>query len=436
MSSNQDESTFCDVDLERDSTAHGDQASHDPESSPVVQKPGSPLTPRMNQCGEILATPSGEVTFKVPRQIQSNPFYKTMEETSNSKMFDGQDHCTASRYNVQGQYIGGMETMIGRGVVINGVHGNNIGTQTSGQPSVGLMTQVAGRPHPESPLCFERSRPQGFIGEQVLGGTSGAHVLYSRQPAHAQQRGGGNRNSQVMYRGESQGCTSDYYDCMNEQPQNHVANHPRFYYNKEQPQREYVQNNAQVNDNTVHPRTNNPYMYPNYEESSNLFQKRNLKPATFDGTSSLDVYLRQYNLVAKMNGWSDIDKAMNLIINLRGKAQNIINEIDENDQMNFNRIVDVLKETFEPSNQTNLYKAKLRARKQKRNETIEELAADIKLLTRKAFPGSTSATVEQESIVHFIQALDDSELKFYVQQSRPENMNKAITVTLESQFIC
>ena len=180
-----------------------------------------------------------------------------MEETSNSKMFDGQDHCTASRYNVQGQYIGGMETMIGRGVVINGVHGNNIGTQTSGQPSVGLMTQVAGRPHPESPLCFERSRPQGFIGEQVLGGTSGAHVLYSRQPAHAQQRGGGNRNSQVMYRGESQGCTSDYYDCMNEQPQNHVANHPRFYYNKEQPQREYVQNNAQVNDNTVHPRTNN-----------------------------------------------------------------------------------------------------------------------------------------------------------------------------------
>jgi hypothetical protein len=108
---------------------------------------------------------------------------------------------------------------------------------------------------------------------------------------------------------------------------------------------------------------------------------------------------------------------MNLILNLRGKAQNVINEIDKNDKMNFNRIVEILKETFEPSNQTK-NKAKLRARKQKRNETIEELATDIKLLTRKVFPGSTSATVEQESIVNFIHALDDS-----------KNMNKAITVT-------
>jgi hypothetical protein len=30
----------------------------------------------MDQYGEILAAPSGEVTFKVPRQIQSNPFNK------------------------------------------------------------------------------------------------------------------------------------------------------------------------------------------------------------------------------------------------------------------------------------------------------------------------------------------------------------------------
>jgi hypothetical protein len=40
-----------------------------------------------------------------------------------------------------------------------------------------------------------------------------------------------------------------------------------------------------------------------------------------------------------MNGWSDIDKAMNLIINLWRKAQNVIFEIDENDQINFNRLV-------------------------------------------------------------------------------------------------
>jgi hypothetical protein len=58
----------------------------------------------------------------------------------------------------------------------------------------------------------------------------------------------------------------------------------------------------------------------------------------------------------------------------------------------------------------------------------------MKILTRKGFPGSSSATVEQESIVHFIQALDDRELKFYVQQSRQENMHNGIIVTLESQL--
>jgi hypothetical protein len=81
--------------------------------------------------------------------------------------------------------------VIGHGVVINVVHGNNIGTQTSGQPNVGLMTQVVERPQPESPLYFEWSRPHSLIGEQVLGCTSGAHVFYSLQSDHAQQRGGG-----------------------------------------------------------------------------------------------------------------------------------------------------------------------------------------------------------------------------------------------------
>jgi hypothetical protein len=76
----------------------------------------------------------------------------------------------------------------------------------------------------------------------------------------------------------------------------------------------------------------------------------------------------------------------------------------------------------------------LRSRRQKKNETIQDLASIIKKLTRKSFPGATQLTVDQEAITYFLQALEDSELRFYVQQSRPDTLQKVVLMTLESQL--
>ena len=190
MSSNQDQSVLPDFDLEADTAACGDQASPNPENNQTTRKPGSPLTPRIDQCGEILATPSGEVTFNIPKQVQSNRVRTTMGQTSVSKVFDGQNHCKNSRYNVQGQYIGGMETVIGRGAVINGVHGNNTETQNSGQLNVGLMTLVAEGLHPENPLYFERSRPYNILLVRVgrMYFTIGSRLMRNRGGGGWQQK--------------------------------------------------------------------------------------------------------------------------------------------------------------------------------------------------------------------------------------------------------
>jgi predicted house-cleaning NTP pyrophosphatase (Maf/HAM1 superfamily) len=74
----------------------------------------------------------------------------------------------------------------------------------------------------------------------------------------------------------------------------------------------------------------------------------------------------------------------------------------------------------------------LRSRRQRKNETIQDLAGSIKELTRKSFPRATHLTVEQEAITLFLQDLEDSELRFYVQQSRPGTLQRAVLMTLQS----
>jgi hypothetical protein len=94
---------------------------------------------------------------------------------------------------------------------------------------------------------------------------------------------------------------------------------------------------------------------------------------------------------------------MNLLINLRGKALGSLSDISLDEQNDYDRVKEILREKFEPNNQSSLYKAQLRSRRQRKNETIQDLASSIKELSRKSFPGGTHLTVEQEAITYFLQ---------------------------------
>lgn len=60
----------------------------------------------------------------------------------------------------------------------------------------------------------------------------------------------------------------------------------------------------------------------------NSYQSANLKPPTFDGTSSWTDYLIQFEMVSELNGWDQPTMAMCLGASLRRVAQSVLGDLD------------------------------------------------------------------------------------------------------------
>ena len=84
------------------------------------------------------------------------------------------------------------------------------------------------------------------------------------------------------------------------------------------------------------------------------------KPATYDGQSSLQDYLVQFELLAEINGWDDFTKAMELATSLRGQAQGVLSDLRPDLRRDYSALVNALTARFEPVNQTELYRAQMK----------------------------------------------------------------------------
>lgn len=161
--------------------------------------------------------------------------------------------------------------------------------------------------------------------------------------------------------------------------------------------------------------------------------ERNKKPANYDGKSSWSDYLIQFEMIAELNKWDNLTKAYELATSLRGDAQTVLSDISPNMRRNYQQLVNVLGSRFEPRNQSELYRAKLKNKVRKRGEKLEDLAHDIKSLTRYAYPNVSPETREQLSKDCFIDSLCDAELEWAVYQGKPYSLQNAVTLALECE---
>lgn len=93
-----------------------------------------------------------------------------------------------------------------------------------------------------------------------------------------------------------------------------------------------------------------------------------------------------------------------------------------------------LEQRFSPTNQTELYKAQLRERRQKASESLPELVQDIMRLTYLAYPTAPVEVRETLSKEQFIDALRDRDMRLRVRQARPIDLNEAVKHAVELDF--
>ena len=176
-----------------------------------------------------------------------------------------------------------------------------------------------------------------------------------------------------------------------------------------------------------------PYAPDTYRQThrDDKEQKLTVKPATYDGSSSWLDYKCHFEACANVNGWNEEKKGLFLALSLRGQAQAVLGDLPTDRGQHYETLVRSLQERFSPPNQTDLYRVQLKERRQKPTETLSELGQSIRRLTNLAYPTAPGEVRETLAKDQFIDALIDSEIRIRIKQSRPVNLNEAISLAVE-----
>ena len=86
---------------------------------------------------------------------------------------------------------------------------------------------------------------------------------------------------------------------------------------------------------------------------------------------------------------------------------------------------------FGTENSRETYRASLRNRIRRKDETLPELAQAIRRLTRRAYPQAPADVREDLAKDQFIDALADFDTRWKVKQGRPTTLNQALEIAIE-----
>ena len=156
-----------------------------------------------------------------------------------------------------------------------------------------------------------------------------------------------------------------------------------------------------------------------------------VNPVYFDGSSSVGDYLIHFDLCAKLNGWDHYNKAIHLAVRLRGQAQQILADLSVEQRNDYRSIVFALQQRFETEGQTELYKSQLKAKRKEKHESFPELAHSLRRLVSKAYPEASENLKGTLAKEYFIEALEDSDLRLKILQSKPKTLQEAVSNTIE-----
>jgi hypothetical protein len=156
-----------------------------------------------------------------------------------------------------------------------------------------------------------------------------------------------------------------------------------------------------------------------------------MKPTSYDGQTPYEDYQVQFCMLAELNGWDHNEKALYLAGCLQGSARSVLNDMAASDRYSYVKLDEALRERFGTDDQSELFKSRLRNRVKTKDETLQELAHDIRRLVRLAYPGAAIRTHEDLTKDQFIEALGDGEVRWSVFQTRPRTLTEALKVAME-----
>jgi transposase InsO family protein len=164
-------------------------------------------------------------------------------------------------------------------------------------------------------------------------------------------------------------------------------------------------------------------------------KRANIQLDKYDGTGNFDAYLGTFYMAARYNGWSKDEMRDQLCCSLRGSASHILFLNDPKRTATFDAAVSLLRNRFGNHHQSEIYRARLRAYKQGRNQSLHELADEIRNLTTLGFPCESNSMIEILLIDNFNNALSDRWASGQIRLREPATLDEALKIALKLEAL-
>lgn len=163
----------------------------------------------------------------------------------------------------------------------------------------------------------------------------------------------------------------------------------------------------------------------------NRFRKHK-EPDVYNGDNvEWPDYVCHFEQVSLWNEWTDYEKATQLAMCLRGRAQRVLSELTNRELNNYFELKSALTQRFCPAERETAYRCDFRNRRRKSGESVADYGYSLRRLASRAFPAFPLDMRESLTVEQFVTGLGSQELKRYVQFSHPKSLDRAISLALE-----
>ena len=132
----------------------------------------------------------------------------------------------------------------------------------------------------------------------------------------------------------------------------------------------------------------------------------------FDGEfAEVADYLSHFPRVARLNGWSHEEKGIQLAMNLRGAAQQVLGCLTDFEVDDYDVLCSVLKKRFSPKERVLMYRSEFRNRKKFNGKSVSDFGFSLSRLVNRAYGDLPWDARETIVVEQFIYGLDDTDLK-------------------------
>ena len=148
-------------------------------------------------------------------------------------------------------------------------------------------------------------------------------------------------------------------------------------------------------------------------------------PPHYDGTTSLSQFRQSFNDAAIMNSWeTEMEKALWLRNSLKAQARGIIYD----NCYNLNELWSRLESRFGDALKIRQYERLLSTRVRKHNESLTDLADDIRKMALIVYHGINYHAQERLMISCFNRALSDVDMEYDISQQQPATLDQALLI--------